>query len=245
MKVLPLLFLSLFLTLPLHAWTRAADERIATKAATIAPGDLRMLIHQFESDYKTGLARGREQHGSEAHRYFASDRRGKLRDHIAAETRSTVSMVKQGRPMRQVIERLGYLAHLVADANNPFNVANADPAMNEMKPDYEQYFERRLMKFPTVFYGLEPSFEVQPYFDRTFERSASFYPVVREEYFRTGERRTSAAFDDRSTAFGVASVSYSRTVTDLVNLYYFIWREAGGDVRSARLLRRGNLLLRD
>ncbi len=31
----------------------------------------------------------------------------------------------------------------------------------------------------------------------------------------------------------MASVCYSHAVTDLVNLYYYIWREAGGDVRSA------------
>src|SRR5688572_33206692 len=79
--------------------------------------------------------------------------------------------------------------------------------------------------------------------DRTFARSAKFYPLVASEYFRDGERRTSAAFDDRSTAFGVASISYSRAVTDVVNLYYFIWKEAGGDVRSAAVMRDGNLLL--
>jgi hypothetical protein len=66
---------------------------------------------------------------------------------------------------------------------------------------------------------------------------------VREEYFGTGTRRSSADFDDRSTAFGVASISYSRAVTDLVNVYYYIWKEAGGDVRSAVLMREGNLQL--
>jgi hypothetical protein len=64
-----------------------------------------------------------------------------------------------------------------------------------------------------------------------------------EEYFREGVQRTSTDFDDRSTAFGVASVCYSHAVTDLVNLYYHIWRQAGGDVRSAAVMRRGNLVL--
>ena len=43
--------------------------------------------------------------------------------------------------------------------------------------------------------------------------------------------------------FGIASVCYSRAVTDLVNLYYYIWKEAGGDVRSAAVMRNGNLSL--
>jgi len=59
-----------------------------------------------------------------------------------------------------------------------------------------------------------------------------------EEYFPGGEQQTSATFDDRSTAFGVASVSYSHAVTDIVNLYFYIWREAGGDVRGSRSLQR-------
>ena len=54
-----------------------------------------------------------------------------------------------------------------------------------------------------------------------------------EEYFRGGHRRTSSEFDDRSTAFGVASICYSHAITDIVNLYYYIWKEGGGDVRSA------------
>jgi len=79
--------------------------------------------------------------------------------------------------------------------------------------------------------------------DRTFERTAKLYPLIDEEYFRFGERRSSADFDDRSTAFGVASVAYSHAVTDLVNLYYYIWREAGGDVRSAAAMKSGNLVV--
>jgi len=94
-----------------------------------------------------------------------------------------------------------------------------------------------------VFYGLDPDFRLHAYLDKTFARSASFYPLMAGEYFRGGARRTSAEFDDRSTAFGVASVSYSRAVTDLVNLYFHIWKEAGGDVRSAAVLRGGNLTL--
>lgn len=225
------------------AWTRASDERIAKKAAALAPPDLAMLIEKFEGDYKTGLARAQSDEGSDLHHYFVLSRKGRLREGIERETRLAIQMIRRGDGMSDVIQRLGILAHLVADANNPFHVANDDPRLSESHDDFETYFERRLSKFPTVFYGLEPNFELGSYLDKTFARSAKFYPLVREEYFRGGTRRTSAEFDDRSTAFGVASVSYSRAVTDLVNLYYYIWKEAGGDVRSAAVLRGGNLTL--
>ena len=225
------------------AWTQSSDERIATKAAQLAPNDLRILLDRFELEYKQGLARAQSDEGSDNHRYILVSRSGQLRTRIERETAAAIAAVRTGKPMSTVVERLGMLAHYVADANNPFHIANDDRRLDLSRNDFEQYFERRLPKFPTVFYGLDPQFQLGSYLDRTFQRSASFYPLLSEEYFRTGTRRTSVEFDDRSTAFGVASVSYSRAVTDLVNLYYYIWREAGGDVRMAPEMRSSNLLL--
>lgn len=242
MRRLGIVLLLLF-PLTAYAWTPASDEKIAKKGAALAPPDLRMLIEKFDTEYKEGLARAQADEGTESHRYFVLSREGHLRERIERETRGTVEAIRKGEPMPAVVERLGGLVHLVADANNPFHVANDDPRLSTSQNDFEQYFERRLARFPTVFYGLDPQFRLGSYLDRTFARSARFYPLVASEYFRDGERRTSAMFDDRSTAFGVASISYSRAVTDVVNLYYFIWKEAGGDVRSAAVMRDGNLLL--
>ena len=235
--------LVLLFPLTATAWTRASDERIAMKGAALAPPDLRMLIEKFEVDYKAGLQRAQADEGSDLHRYFVLSRQGRLREGIEREARLIVQMIRKGDPMNEAIQRMGILAHLVADANNPFHVANDDPRLSASQNDFETYFERRLARFPTVFYGLDPNFSLGTYLDKTFTRSAKFYPLVGAEYFRDGVRRTSADFDDRSTAFGIASVSYSRAVTDLVNLYYYIWKEAGGDVRSAAVMRNGNLTL--
>lgn len=237
------ILLLLAITLPATAWTTASDQRIARKAAALSPPDLRMLIERFEHEYALGVTRAQEEEAGDAHHYFVLTRQGRLRERIERETHGVIRMVREGKPMPVVIERLGTIAHLIADANNPFHVANDNARLGPMRNDFEQYFERRLPRFPTVFYGLDPKFQLTPYLDRTFARAARFYPLVGEEYFRGGARRTSAEFDDRSTAFGVASISYSRAVTDLVNVYYYIWKEAGGDVRSAAVMRGGNLLL--
>jgi hypothetical protein len=243
MRRAQIVLIALFLPLTAQAWTRVSDERIAMKAAALAPPDLRVLLEKFESDYKRGLERAQADEGSDAHHFFVLSREGRLRERIERETRAIAQMIRSGEPMQLVTERLGTLAHLVADANNPFHVAKDDPRLAASHNDFEQYFERRLAKFPTVFYGLDPQFRLSSYLDKTFARTAKFYPLMSEEYFRSGTRRTSAEFDDRSTAFGVASICYSRAVTDLVNLYYFIWKEAGGDVRTAAAMRRGNLFL--
>lgn len=233
----------LFLPLPAFAWTRASDLRIATKAAVLAPPDLQLVLHQLEPEYHHGLEAAEADEGSANHRYFVLSRTGRLRENIERETASIIRMIRTNQPMTAVAQHLGILAHLVSDANNPFHTSEDDPRLSLSHDDFEQYFERSLAKFPTVFYGLDDDFRIGNYLDRTFARTNGFYPLMSEEYYRGGVQRTSADFDDRSTAFGVASVCYSHAVTDLVNLYYYIWRQAGGDVRSAVVLRHGNLLL--
>ena len=243
MRRLGFLLLLFLLPVSARAWTPAAESRIAMKSAALAPPDLRMLLEKFEGEYRRGLAQAAAEPESDAHRYVVASRRGALRDRIERETRESIAMIRRGDPMADVVGRLGGLVHLVADANNPFHAASDDPRLTPLQGDYESYFERRLPKFPTVFYGLERNFQLRPYLDRTLMRSARFYPLVGEEYFRGGRRRSSTEFDDRSTAFGIASISYSRSVSDVVNLYYYIWKEAGGDVRSAAVMRDGNLIL--
>jgi hypothetical protein len=235
--------LLLLFPLTATAWTRVSDQKIAKKAAALAPPDLSMLIDKFDIDYQRGLDRAVSDEGTASHQYFVLSRKGELRMRIERETRDAIAAIRTGEPMPSVIARLGGLVHLISDANTPFHVADDNPHVSAAHDDYEKYFERRLPKFPTVFYGLDPQFRLSSYLDRTFARSAKFYPLVAEEYFRGGQRRNSSEFDDRSTAFGIASVSYSRAVTDVVNVYYYIWKEAGGDVRSAAVMRDGNLLL--
>jgi hypothetical protein len=211
---LPLLFLAT--ALPAHAWTRAADHRIALKSAELGPPDLRLVIEHFHDDYLRGVDLALSDEGSEIHR-------AKLRARIEAETRAIVQMIRTNKPMVQVVEHLGILAHLVGDANNPFHLGDST---NEA--DFARYFEMRLPRIPTVFYGVDRRFALDAYLDRTFGRTAKFVPLMAEEY----TRGSAATFDDRSTAFGVASVCYSHAVTDMANLQVFIWKQAGGNVRN-------------
>jgi hypothetical protein len=227
-------FLLFLIPLTANAWTRTSDQQIGARAAQLAPRDLRMLIDRFHSQYTAGIDRALTEEGTDPHRTH-------LRDRIEKETTTIVTLLRTKQPMQQVIFRLGMLAHLVGDANNPFHVAT-DQDLEASHLDFEHYFERRMQRFPTVFYGLDPRFTLPQYLDRTLHRTANFAPLMTEEYFRGGSRHTSMEFDDRSTAFGVASICYSHAITDVVNVDYFIWREAGGDVRSAASMRSARVI---
>ncbi|HEY6844084.1 MAG TPA: hypothetical protein VI391_07950 [Thermoanaerobaculia bacterium] len=207
------------------AWTRTADQQIAYRAAQLAPRDLRSMIIRYHTQYYAGVDRALAEEGTDVHRAH-------LRERIESEADDVVRLIRTRKPMQEVVFRLGMLAHFAGDANNPFHVAT-DPQVESSHADFEGYFERRMQRFPTVFYGLDPRFALPQYVDRTLNRTARFAPLMDEEYFRGGSRHTSADFDDRSTAFGVASICWSHAITDIVNLDYYIWRQAGGDVRQA------------
>jgi len=206
MKRFTFLLLFLALAIPAHAFTAAAGRRIALKGAELGPPDLHLVIQQFHDEYLRG-----------ADTAPVADR-ARLRANIESEALGIVKMIRTNKPMVQVVEHLGMLARMVAEANDPR--AGDD--------DFSHYVESRLPRIPTLFYGVDRRFALGSYLDRTFARTAKFIPLMNEEY----TRGTSATFDDRSTAFGVASVCYSHAVTDVANLQIFIWKEAGGNVRN-------------
>lgn len=239
----PFLLLLGLLSTSAFGWTAPAYEKIASKGAALAPPDMKLVIDKYAVEYRRGLQDASQFESEARHTYFVQSQRGMLRSSLENEVRAAVKSMRERQPLSQFVERLGRIAHFVADANNPFHVSEGDRRLTASQTDFERYFESRLSKFPTVFYGLANPFNLGSYLDHTLRRTATYYPLLSEEYFRYGERRTSAEFDDRSTAFGVAALSYSHSVSDLVNIYYFIWKEAGGDVRTAAAMRSGNLFL--
>jgi hypothetical protein len=226
MKRLGAALLLLSTALPAMAWTKAADQRIAVKSAELAPPDLRLIIRKYNKEYLRGVDDALATEGTDIHRR-------RLRERIDEQARGIVTMIRTNQPMSAVVGELGNLSHLVGDANNPFHIGDDDAAS---RIDFEQYFERRLARFAPVFYGLDTNLVLNTYLDKMFKRTTRFSPLMAEEY----SRGSGATFDDRSTAFGVASVCYSHAITDNVNIYYFIWKAAGGSVRTPPRLTHAN-----
>lgn len=223
------------------AWPTEAEIRIAKKAATLAPPDLRLLLEKYEGDYLRGVRDAAEDQGERRHREGLAGGRGPIRAELNGRVNASLRAVRARKPIRELVYELGLTAHIVADANNPLRVGTHYES--GIEADYEAYFARRMTRFPTVFYGIRDLGTVDAVIGHALARSRRFNALLDEEYHRGGRLRSSAEFDDRSTAFGIASISYSRAVSDLVNVFYIVWREAGGDVRTAEIMKKGNLLL--
>ena len=197
---------------------------------------MRYLIERYPAEYERGRSR------ASAMRSMSSR---ELRVLIEREVAVAVKQVRSREPLSGFVEQLGVIAQLMAEANSPFIAGTATDRLRPLRTDFEGYLERRSNAIPTIFYGLAEPFRLGSFLDAVLTRSASYHRLLQQEYFRGGEARTSAQFDDRSTAFGIASLSYSHAVTDVVNVYFHIWKEAGGDVRTARAMRKGTVLLNE
>ncbi|MEO7973751.1 MAG: hypothetical protein ABIU84_09185, partial [Thermoanaerobaculia bacterium] len=153
----------------------------------------------------------------------------------------------------EVVEHLGRISHFVADANLPLNTANTDPREGAYFRDFLEYADSARTRFAVVFYGLGPDWrgprDVESWTRSTLARGRKLYPAIGEEYRRIGATPGATGtsgvtrFDDRSTAFAVAALSYSHAVSDVARALRHVWLAAGGSDPRLRLAERRESLI--
>ena len=219
------------------AWTPGTQLAIASRVADLAPPDLARQIEKHEAEFREGvLAPFRD--GDPSRHFQNPDGSGRLAAVIREETDRAVAAIRGHRPFADVVHQLGVLTHYLADANNPLNATQDDGEEGHYFADFLHYAESAQARFAVVFYGLDPRLrrpeDVAPFADRALWRGRELYPHLGQEYRRIGFGEGRHRFDDRSTAFGVASVAFSHAVTDAALLLRYVWIEAGGvDPRRA------------
>jgi hypothetical protein len=215
---------------PARAWTPRTRAAIAWEGARLAPPDLARQIEKHRAAYLEA-AEAPSVVGSIAPVGSASagvDRQ------LAAEVDAAVAAIQQHRPFEEIVRRLGAVAQLLADANDPLAAAaGGDPDEARYAADYRRYLETAEPRFPLVFYGLPPAVAgARPDAARlaaaSLARARSLYPSIGLEYRRIGFASGLGRFDDRSTAFAVGSLSFSHAVTDLASVLRAVWLRAGG-----------------
>lgn len=215
---------------PAAAWTPSTQTTIAREAAKLAPPDLARQIQKHRKVFEAGAVAPFQDSDPARHAKNA-DGSGELDKVILAEVQGAVDAIRQHRPFEEIVRRLGVVSHYVADANNPLAASAVDADEGRYFVDYLRYAETAEPRFPLVFYGVPAGLErrgLSPLLAETFRRSREVYPLVGMEYRRIGFASGIGRFDDRSTAFGVASVAFSHAVTDVVAVFRYIWITAGG-----------------
>jgi hypothetical protein len=232
---------------PILAWTPRTQSAIAREAARLAPPDLARQIEKHKEAFAAGVQAPFQDSDADRHRKDP-DGSGTLDQTLFAEVDGAISAIRLHRPFEEVVLRLGKVAHYVADANNPLATSGADPEESRYFLDYLRYAETAEPRFPLVFYSVPASLDRQkslkPLLAEALRRGREVYPMVGREYRKIGFASGVGRFDDRSTAFGVASVAFSHAVTDVTLVLRYIWIAAGGaDDRTSVVSSGARLLL--
>src|SRR5258705_13955269 len=92
----------------------------------------------------------------------------------------------------------------------------------------------RRERFPLVFYGPAndglAKNDFKAFTTGVLERARTEDGTLAHAYAEAPSWNDPAAFDDRSVPFAIASLSYSRSVTDIVQAWLAAWRLCHGDL---------------
>lgn len=205
---------------PAYGWTPPTRQVIAAEAARLVPRDLARQIARHEDAFQAGVQEAEPESGR-----LQLDRA--IDQHVA----EAIAAIRAHQPFEEVVRRLGGVASEVAYASSPFAGSN-DPQTARYSADYLEYAESVESRFPLIFYGIVPWLErnssVGSVVNLSLRRGAERRPLLEMEYERIGFASGVGAFDDRSTAFGVASTAFSHAVTDVATVLRYIWLKAGG-----------------
>ena len=238
--------LLLVIPAPLCAWSKQSQVDIAWEAARLAPPDLYRQIVKHQNAFRDGVVEPYSDATRSRHEKNA-DGSGFLDRVIVEEAERAVSSLTSHRPLQDAVRQLGLLLHSVIEANNPLLTSSADADEASYAEDFGRYLDSTTDRLPVVFYGvdfrLKGPADLPAFVARSIDRSRLLYPHIATEYKRVGGASGLKAFDDRSTAFGVAAVSFNRAVTDAAVVLRYVWLEAGGaDFLPRRSLESGTLL---
>ena len=228
------------------AWTPATQAVIAREAAHLSPPDLSRQIEKHRRELEAGVDAPFAD--SDAGRHMKNpDGSGSLDKVIEAEAAKAVALIQGHKPFAEIVRQLGVVCHYVADADNPLATSADDAEEGRYFVDYLRYAQSAEGRFPLIFYGLPPGLDrahsLEPLVAAALKRGRELYPMIGREYRRIDFASGQGRFDDRSTAFGVASVAFSHAVTDVTLALRYIWLASGGIDDRANLPAGGTRLM--
>jgi hypothetical protein len=217
------------------AWTDASHERIVLLAVELMPPSLATQLERSRAALLDGARAPDREARPESHRLHPDRSGGSLDRDAAASAERAIAILGAQGTFRDLAFELGRLSHLTADAAFPLNTSASDPRGAAVHADFAAYAESRLGRFPPVFNGyvaMDRGFDVAAFVRQVAEQANRGYPIVVAAYFpdRAGPARSSAAFDDRGPAFGMAQMSFVRAVSATANVWLWVWREGRGDL---------------
>ncbi len=224
----PVVILLIYVASQIHAWAPETRVRMTDEAVRFMPPSLRQALEKHRADLIRGVLNPMKTEDGPEHRVKAG---GTLDRSVAAEATKLLAMLREQTPFSRLAEQFGTLAHYVYDSGFPPGIG-VDGA--ERYHHFAEFCEDRRTRFPLVFYGHDNEAlakqDYRGYALEIIERSEQSDRQLAYAYERHAENAHLSAFDDRSVPFAVGSLSYSRSINDVVRVWLTVWEAAPGDM---------------
>jgi hypothetical protein len=213
-------------------WNESTASAIAELGARLGPPDLaRQVVKRFPS-YRQGLREVLDlalTPGAANTAAAGAAAASAASANADREAAALVSAIRAHRSFDDVVYRSGRLAGWLAMANQPLAVADRDGGEPAFRADFLRFVESRRRRFALA-RDRRPDGTPSALVAAARRRGERYYDLIGREYRRVGgpDARGSELFDDRSTAFGVAALSFNHAMNDVAAALSAAWLQAGG-----------------
>jgi ribosome modulation factor len=232
--VFPLGVLAMLAAAEAGAWPAALVESLARDARRLVPRSLALLMWDRDREIVEEAQRFPPELGQALAVDLAA---GQLQPAtlagLEARAEEALDLLRQRRVSEGVV-KLGGLLRIPADLSDP--VLSVGPAGYPagVTREYYAFVAESLPKIPVVLDD-PPALRLErralpAYWQGLLGRSRSQSTVILTDLFQNGRVVDHRMLDYRMPVFGVASLSYSRSVTAIAATWLAVWREAGGDL---------------
>jgi hypothetical protein len=197
------------------------------------PASFRNIMLQHKEQILAGSIRPDELPEVQ-HTYDVDTQTGYLQQQIVALSGQIPQKISTHVPFREIAEDFGRLSHYMADLNDPLILKDSDRRESTYRMDFAHYLEKNIDIFPWIFDGHEhPLLRKESeldYIQHIAFDTAKKYSLLGNAYYPNGSLVSSDTFDPRSLPFGIASLSFTHSISNTVQIWFYVWRKAHGDI---------------
>jgi hypothetical protein len=223
-----------------QSWTDATRSRMIRDALKVSPPALRDILEHFEKDLIRGMIEPSLHESEEVHFQHADGKGGLAGVAIDRKVRDIRELLARRASFGSVTFEMGVLSHLVADVEYPLNASDADPRESLYRAAYSQYIERKLNRIPFVLDRDPPPAlaknDIQGFVRDIARRAGRNYSLIGPAFKDDGTPKSPSALDERSVPFGIASLSYSHSTSDIAWIWRHVWTSINGDLHGTPFL---------
>jgi hypothetical protein len=227
---------------PCLAFTPKTRLEIVERSKTLMPPGLRRQLQRHERALLLACLEPLK-HGEGSGLHALGPEGGGADQALARAVEDAVALIDSRASFAEVATAFGLVAHLATDLAYPLNVSDADPVEETYYHEFSEFVDSRLDRIPLVWEGwYDPSLarrDVVGFARRAADRSRRDYELIGRAYHPEGRPSLPQDFDDRSTAFAAASLSFSRAVANTSRAWMYIWTRAHGDRTGTPYLEPG------